>query len=1048
MNDNTEQVVLEIDEAPAVAAVGRANAALAGYGKNGVTAIDAADKAFQNHGALVVRTADRTRNSVERLVASQEKLAQTYGKTGVERLVAQRDQLIQRLNGESAAVERVRSAYEKMIQVEKSVQSGRGFSVNYAIRGVKDVAEGRGTFALAELVNELMVMRGAVLVTGLVATGIAAIGIAAYETRQKLKELAEEPRKIGLAFGEMILTTRTHNDELRLQNDHLADTIAKLEHKPRNLLAEALDEARVSADRLATSLNKDAIELAKIVKENGVGMFGRFMGHQGTDDIQRWVEEYQKTVRSINIAGESNVHRAKTPEAAKQAQDEWDRAIARTISTAQGKVGGWLAEAEAPHTVAGRDAQPGYGMVMSLSQRDDPQTRAERLATLRGVSTALALQGDLAQLQESNATLEGKKRAAENNAEAQERSDKLANQYREWFRKLDNWDIKNRKEQETILEGSGSANEREITKNTLDQRAQNERDAGLFFGRYYGPPAPASGFELQAQYSARTTHEERMAGINAPPGNERGLAVQQAAARLDVINTIRDRELSILDITRDAYQVAEVKNKADLEASQVRYGLEEKLAELRRKQFDEIKGKTENLLHTLFTNPKNFGSQLFGTLRDAGLKPIEDKLSTMIAGPLQRMFGGGRGIDNVQLINGAVPVVVMGAGSSPAAGGGFSSAAGTFSRLLGLGGGLAGLAGASDTPAGMVTSTINYGGGGSETFSGIQGGLSSLGPGGTPGFAGPVGSLGGGASSGGGLLSGLSGILGNGGRGGAAIGGALGLIAGLQHKNAAGTILGGASLGYGLSKQLGMTGYGGAIAGAGFGLALNGIQRGGALGIAEATGGGAVVGMQFGGPLGAAIGAGVGFLASLGRTLFGGDDDATHASKLIKQRYGVDIPKGSDTIRQILAMAKQNFGGAISVAIYSPQVREIVQLYADSTGQKSGLWADTVHSASLTETGGNLYQSATYRNGTPYTYASPLPTLGPSGGTIPTANPMHGAAPTYLSVHLDGQSAAQFMTGQYVTPGLVGQQSLAAAQRSSFRIGQAGAMFAPGAVTS
>jgi hypothetical protein len=188
---------------------------------------------------------------------------------------------------------------------------------------------------------------------------------------------------------------------------------------------------------------------------------------------------------------------------------------------------------------------------------------------------------------------------------------------------------------------------------------------------------------------------------------------------------------------------------------------------------------------------------------------------------------------------------------------------------------------------------------------------------------------------------------------------------------------------------------------AGAGLFMDGIRRGGALGMAESTGGGALVGFKYGGPLGAVIGGIAGAVAGGLRWAIGGDDDYTHASKLIKQLYGIDIPKNSDTIKQILAMAKQSYGGAISVAVRSKEVRDLVQLYADSTGQKSNLFAGSVRSASLIQSGGSLYQGAQYYNGSPYTFESSLATLGPSGGTLPTGNPFAGGGGT--SIHLDAQ---------------------------------------------
>src|SRR5450759_1627031 len=148
-SDNVEQVILEVDGSPVAAATAQANAALDNYGKKAADSAGKAGKAFEDHGGLVVRTSDRTRNSLERLVQSSEKLAQSYGKTGVERLVAQRDQLIQRLGAEEKGIARVTTAYATMIAQQKkmdgvaaSVLSPQGPG-GMSIRAVRDIAEGR-----------------------------------------------------------------------------------------------------------------------------------------------------------------------------------------------------------------------------------------------------------------------------------------------------------------------------------------------------------------------------------------------------------------------------------------------------------------------------------------------------------------------------------------------------------------------------------------------------------------------------------------------------------------------------------------------------------------------------------------------------------------------------------------------------------------------------------------------------------------------------------------------------------------------------------------
>lgn len=497
------------------------------------------------------------------------------------------------------------------------------------------------------------------------------------------------------------------------------------------------------------------------------------------------------------------------------------------------------------------------------------------------------------------------------------------------------------------------------------------------------------------------------------------------------------------------------------------YSMRLKIAEVQKRQFDSIKEEASSLFETLVTKPSAFLAQLGRTLLSNIIKPVADGFGSLVAGVTQPIIFGkdgkggiagalggvfgksNGGINDVHLVNGSVPVVITnlptggGSGSSP-----YSSSASTFARLAG-GGLFAGVA-AARTVGGEVI-------GGGDSTAGLErlssglyrrgpdAGLSAAanavgGPGGTSGFAGRVASIaGGGSSSSARGGSNIDGLL----AGGLIAGGGSLLSSGVQNKSALSTILGGGLLGGGIGLAGGPIG---AVGGLGIGLGINGFQRGGLLGTAELTVGGAALGFNIGGPLGAAIGAGAGLLVGIGKQLFGGDDDATHASKLVKQIYGVDIPKNSGAIKQILALAKSEFGGAISMAVYSPQVRQLIQMYSESTGQKSSLFLQNPVAGSLVETGGTLYQQASYNNGTPYAFDSSLPTLGPSTN-IPTGNP-YAATPGGLSLSLSigGNDAARFMTGQVVTPQFVGSQSVSALQSTSSRLATASSILAPSVI--
>jgi hypothetical protein len=229
-------------------------------------------------------------------------------------------------------------------------------------------------------------------------------------------------------------------------------------------------------------------------------------------------------------------------------------------------------------------------------------------------------------------------------------------------------------------------------------------------------------------------------------------------------------------------------------------------------------------------------------------------------------------------------------------------------------------------------------------------------------------------------------------------------------------------------------------------LATDGLRRGGALGLAEDTAGGAALGFLYGGPLGAAIGAGAGLLGGVIRLFVHGKQEQMRA--LIRNLYGVDVAS-KGVVKQLVDIADQQYGGSISVAARSSTVRDLVRLYAESTGQRSGtLDALQVHSASLAQSGGRLYQQATYANGLPYTFASGLSTLGPGGATVPTASPYAGMAVIQLSapqtVDLWRTGTTQAIAGN---PRGVAEAATRGARGSDSRSGFAG-LLAPGYVSA
>lgn len=96
---DTERIILDVDERQAVAGAQKANQALENVERTGKRAGAAVERAVNQQAEAIVRITDRSRQSIDRLVANAERKASFAGKTGVDRLAAERDLLI----GSSAA---------------------------------------------------------------------------------------------------------------------------------------------------------------------------------------------------------------------------------------------------------------------------------------------------------------------------------------------------------------------------------------------------------------------------------------------------------------------------------------------------------------------------------------------------------------------------------------------------------------------------------------------------------------------------------------------------------------------------------------------------------------------------------------------------------------------------------------------------------------------------------------------------------------------------------------------------------------------------------
>ncbi len=363
------------------------------------------------------------------------------------------------------------------------------------------------------------------------------------------------------------------------------------------------------------------------------------------------------------------------------------------------------------------------------------------------------------------------------------------------------------------------------------------------------------------------------------------------------------------------------------------------------KTFSQIKRSVDGVFDQLVTKSKNVFELIGNVIKTALFSALKEVVSSRIAKSLTQMLSDNRAAQGPNY------------GSSN---GGF----GGFFRLLGLGGSL-GSFGTSGAPGGT--------GGFAGPVSSANLGIGELGIGfpsvvGAPGQAGQV--------------AGLTSLLG--------FAGAKNLLTKLGNIGfrQAGDFGGEAPLkGIGGAK-------GGAMLAAGGILAFDGLRRGGLVGTLETTAGGALIGAKFGGPIGALIGGAIGLGAGLIRNLFKSANEK--AREKIKAIYGVDI-SSKEILGQVVSIAKQTFGGDLDLAIRSADIRDLVELYALSTGQSARGIAAKIQPVTLSTSGGVTGILQNYSNGQPINI----------GGS-------QAAGPTVIQVTLDGASSAAFLQGQTV----------------------------------
>jgi len=587
---------------------------------------------------------------------------------------------------------------------------------------------------------------------------------------------------------------------------------------------------------------------------------------------------------------------------------------------------------------------------------------------------------------------------------------------------------------------------------------------------------------------------QKMVGFSGMTGMDGVRATYQI--RIDLAKELASVEAErILKETNGAQQLVEgarAVKALDKEIAEAQEEAAMKQLEIQKQQMDMLKRETEGLWHTLLTKPQNFPKQLGSTIHEEVIKPVAEGMSAVTATVLKPIIYGQDGQGGLSAVfkgafGGKQDPMKMATDMNTAVTAQNSAALATLTAVLAGAMGMAspaiaapaGIGGISlpsiSAPAvsGSTASTVAFGGGASSgsSFTDLTRGLNpvSMVFGGGTGTSAEMPTLN--HAAGGGGFNPLQLILGGGRQQGgvAASGGgtAAGGIAGML-KNIKGTNWGGFNRApsdwaqdpdgtysqRGGGQITGVNGVAGAAMGAGGMMlaqqGLLGSSRGTWGGVAMGTAGGASIGYQQGGALGAAIGGAAGFMIGIGEKIAGVETPENEAKRLVKSLYFVNIDTAM--AKQIVDLAKQKYAGHVSIAVRDPDVRKMLELYAQGTGQKMPLSATTPVGGSLAEQNGRLYQQASFVNGVATTFQSALPVMGNLGANnnYPTPggpNTGPGMGPISLSLSVGGSDAASFLTGQVVTPTYVADASMAAQNASYGRVQASANTQVPGLIT-
>ena len=141
--------------------------------------------------------------------------------------------------------------------------------------------------------------------------GIALAGVfvkIGEEAAKAIQKIEQAEQAITNSFRTLNLSGQTANDTLAITNDRLENEIAKLSGKPQNNLKLAIDEARLAADKMAESLDRDNAKIKELLSQNAVPWWAGFLGKAGTSVVSTSINAQNQHLSDLGSQAEIEQH--------------------------------------------------------------------------------------------------------------------------------------------------------------------------------------------------------------------------------------------------------------------------------------------------------------------------------------------------------------------------------------------------------------------------------------------------------------------------------------------------------------------------------------------------------------------------------------------------------------------------------------------------------------------------------------------------------------------------------------------------------------------